>query len=399
VSPTSGYPLSRTELAEAVNEYVGERTGREYVALDARAVGRYERGEVRWPQGIYREALRKILRIETDAELGFWWTPRGLAGKKASNDIHVDASVAPSNKSAVPDLTSGEILSRFARIRQDMVESDNIFGPEQIIPAVLGQIKIMQDLHGRWNGHAKADLLILQAKFGELAAWLHQDYGNHVKAEAWLRNSLNWGRDAGDHELTTYATARCSQLAGDSGDGVRAVKMGTIARQMSPSRSRLAALAETYAAHGYALQGDSDRAEDAYNSAHRLLDRAADSDSEWCIWLDHFYIDISRHRSFTVLGLFHRAAAGFDQAIQSLPNGYHRDRGVYLARAARAYAGANDVEYAADLGMRALAIGNETRSGRILSEVLQLSDDLQLVGSRSTEAFQQALAASVASSS
>ncbi len=63
--------MSRQELADAVNAYAYRRTGRR-VAVDARYVGKLERGEHRWPYEHCRTALREVLGKSTDAELGFF---------------------------------------------------------------------------------------------------------------------------------------------------------------------------------------------------------------------------------------------------------------------------------------------------------------------------------------
>ena len=70
--------------------------------------------------------------------------------------------------------------------------------------------------------------------------------------------------------------------------------------------------------------------------------------------------------SLGVLGGHAAAAAGFRAAIDRLRPGYHRDRGVYLARESVAYAGAGEPEHAAGLEMQALRIGTDTLSARIL---------------------------------
>ncbi len=71
-SPTTpGYSMSRAELAEAVNEYLWRTTKKRYTALDARAIGRYERGEIQWPTAVYRTAFRAVLGVSTDEGLGF----------------------------------------------------------------------------------------------------------------------------------------------------------------------------------------------------------------------------------------------------------------------------------------------------------------------------------------
>lgn len=67
----SGRPMSRQELADAVNAHAHAHTGRRS-AVDARYIGKLERGEHRWPFEPYRTALRKVLGKATNADLGFF---------------------------------------------------------------------------------------------------------------------------------------------------------------------------------------------------------------------------------------------------------------------------------------------------------------------------------------
>jgi hypothetical protein len=62
--------LSRRELADLVNAYIWDHH-HEMVALDANYLGKIERGIIRWPSKLYREALRAILGASTDSALGF----------------------------------------------------------------------------------------------------------------------------------------------------------------------------------------------------------------------------------------------------------------------------------------------------------------------------------------
>ncbi|WP_173085643.1 hypothetical protein [Phytohabitans rumicis] len=57
-------------MAEAVNAHVYLATGR-VSAMNAHYVSRLERGVRRYPTADYRAALRAVLRVTTDAELGF----------------------------------------------------------------------------------------------------------------------------------------------------------------------------------------------------------------------------------------------------------------------------------------------------------------------------------------
>lgn len=67
----SGRPMSRQELAEAVNAWLFEHAGRTF-SVDAHYIGKLERGEHRWPSAHYRAALREVLRAAIDADLGFF---------------------------------------------------------------------------------------------------------------------------------------------------------------------------------------------------------------------------------------------------------------------------------------------------------------------------------------
>jgi hypothetical protein len=77
-----------------------------------------------------------------------------------------------------------------------------------------------------------------------------------------------------------------------------------------------------------------------------------------------------------VLGDHHHAAQSFLDTIEDLPARYRRGRGVWLARTSRALAGDHQVEQSATSGLEALAIGAETSSARILTELVQLNDVL-----------------------
>lgn len=77
-SPSADVPgtaMSRQELADRVNAYLFDTTGRLH-ELDDNYIGKLERGIIRWPQASYREALRAVLGASTDGELGFVNTRR-----------------------------------------------------------------------------------------------------------------------------------------------------------------------------------------------------------------------------------------------------------------------------------------------------------------------------------
>lgn len=70
-----GTAMSRQELADRVNAYLFDHTGRPH-ELDDNYIGKLERGIIRWPQATYREALRAVLGVPADRDLGFVNTRR-----------------------------------------------------------------------------------------------------------------------------------------------------------------------------------------------------------------------------------------------------------------------------------------------------------------------------------
>jgi hypothetical protein len=70
-SPTySDECLSRQELAELINAWVWDHHNK-IVTASANYIGQLERGTIRWPSKLYREALRAIFSVSTDSALGF----------------------------------------------------------------------------------------------------------------------------------------------------------------------------------------------------------------------------------------------------------------------------------------------------------------------------------------
>ncbi|MGH3998504.1 MAG: XRE family transcriptional regulator, partial [Pseudonocardiaceae bacterium] len=69
--------LSRQELAELTNAWLWKHHHK-MVELSANYIGKLEQGKIRWPGKVYREALRAILGVSTDAALGFVNTRRAV---------------------------------------------------------------------------------------------------------------------------------------------------------------------------------------------------------------------------------------------------------------------------------------------------------------------------------
>ena len=277
----------------------------------------------------------------------------------------------------VPSAADVHPIEHFQQMLRILVDHDNLFGPWRVIPMVREQIRMLQQLRSSWRGADQRELVRVQAQYTEFCGWLYEDAGEDHLAQSWLDRALGLSHIAADHDLTVYILVRTAGLAGAMRVAADVIGAGEQALRMAPPRSRLAAYAATWAGRGYALGGDHSATERTYDRARELLGASdADSDSLCGPWVNEASVDLNRAWSLALLGDYHTAAQKFQNAIADLPGDRRRDRGVYLARAALVYTGAQEVEQAATLGLDALAIGAETGSARILTELARLNDAL-----------------------
>ncbi|MGQ0776179.1 MAG: helix-turn-helix domain-containing protein [Pseudonocardiales bacterium] len=268
-------------------------------------------------------------------------------------------------------------IEHFQQLRHVLIDNDNLFGPRQIIPMVREQLAIMAQLRPNWRGADKQELIRTQAQYSELCGWLYQDAGEHHLAESWIDHALGLSHVAADHDLTVFILTCKAHLGNDMRMATDAIAVGEHALGMAAPRSRIAVIAASRAAYGYALNGDRTATQWAHDRARELLDALDDDpDAPYGPWLNEKWIDLSQAQSSAVLGDYHRAAQSFQNAIADFPSRYRRARGLIVARTALAHAGDHEVEQAATLGLEALPIGVQTGSARILTTLSQLNDKL-----------------------
>ncbi|MGW0315422.1 helix-turn-helix domain-containing protein [Streptomyces flavidovirens] len=312
-----------------------------------------------------RVMLRGGLGIGAAAALG--------VGTPAVADSAVPGLARPARSAAAYSDTPVEHLQRARRL---LIDSDNLLGPRHAIEAALEHIEAIRDLRRDSKGVDRKALMELQTQYAEFASWLYQDLGDFDNAQFWLDRAFQWSHTVGDGDLTSYVMARKAQLAGETRDLVDVVDLAEAAQRMARPRSRLAAVARTYESYGHALRGEPIDSERAIDDVRNSLDRISGDTTPWGVWLNEQYVEVHRAQGLEVLGKHAEAAEIFTSAIKELPDGYHRDRGVYLARAAVAQAGAGSPEEAAAVGIQALTVARDTGSGRIIRELARLDKSL-----------------------
>jgi transcriptional regulator with XRE-family HTH domain len=298
------------------------------------------------------------------------------------------APVRTSTSATTPDVA----LAHFERLRATLADSDNLFGPSQVIPAVQQQLSLMRHLTQPQQPDLRHRWMRVQTEFADLAGWLAQDSGDHRTAGYWMDRALEWAYQTGDMDDVVFILTRKAQLALDMRNGADAVGMAEAAMRISRPRSRLAAISATFAGHGHALQGNTAPSAHAYDQARELLTGADTDQSPWGQFFGTSYLEVWEAGSRAVLGDYRAAAAEYRTAIDAMPAGFRRDSGLYLAREALAHAGTQDVDQAAAVGLQALTIGTDTGSGRIMQELGNLNTTLGSVSTPKVGEFRDALA-------
>ncbi|MGH3616090.1 MAG: hypothetical protein ACRDRK_26560, partial [Pseudonocardia sp.] len=264
-----GCPTSRDELAVLVNAWLRRET-REVFALDERAIGRWERGAVRQPSGHYRAALRAVLEVDHDWELGFADPPANVATLRPGAD-----DGPPSVEAIRAMATSVHVV-------------DRKLGGGKLYPSVVTylQADVARALFGPRSG---AQVYAAAACLTEIAGWMAHDSGRDVDARTHFDASYRLSLAAGSSALAANMCASMSHLAGQLGqvnDALRLTEVGLDRIAETGGVARVSARLHAMRAKALALHRDGAGCLDQLARAERAL--GGNDDDEHAGWSAHF---------------------------------------------------------------------------------------------------------------
>jgi hypothetical protein len=347
-----GESMTRAELAEAVNAWLWEHTGRRF-ELDDHLIGKWERGVVRQPIRQYRVALRAVLGVDTDAELGFHppscrqtgaagagtlsscaqWTPgtivadataaaewdlvnrrdtlkgaatimgAGLLGPLAGW-LEPIAGTGLSSRSGAFALAEVEALEHLVATFREWRAARAGLGRS----AVVGQLSDVASRLGNAPADPRTDrVFLVAAELAKIAASMAFDDGAHRIAQRHYVTAARLAKAGSSPSFGAVALAALARQSFDLGapdDGLAVVQLAQ--RGSRPSATpRLVAMLATREAWAYAQLGDTRRfrsAVDAAEDAHAASDPA--SEPRWLRTFDTAelvgtigarYRDLARH--------------------------------------------------------------------------------------------------------
>ncbi|MBA0124295.1 XRE family transcriptional regulator [Haloechinothrix sp. YIM 98757] len=388
--------MGRAELAEAVNRYIWQTTGKRH-QLDAHTIARYERGAVRWPSAAYRWGLRAVLDADSDADLGFYPTRRGnsqsptrsdaAAGKAFDVRARVGFDGSPAEflanttvESPVPTRLGWTEVEHVRATTRAVAMSENLFGGGLSCEAATAQL--------RWAGQlldvsaAREVHRAIAEAVGNLAgvvAYSAFDIANYAAADRCFAFAL-WCADAsGSWSLRANTLADMARKAVYLGDldyaleliefaEVRSDRLTATARAMLATiRARLLALTGRHAE----ARADIDRA-DGHFADH---DPAVDPP-----WL--CYYDAAEHHGSTGKALIpiaqmreipELATSRLDEAIRRQGTEYPRSRTFSRIRLATLLMNTGYPQEALPIGRQAVVDSGSLRSKRLLTELQGLA--------------------------
>jgi hypothetical protein len=391
-----GECLSRQDVAEFVNTWIHDTTGRR-VELDENYIGKLERGVIRWPNKLYRQAIRTVLHANNDAQLGFYAPHRQMATVTEVDRqqfLRLSATVmalpwlellTPPTPTPIP----GKIgLTEIEHIRSTTAAFrswDNTHGGGLAREAVFAQLRwSAQLLHSDCPEELRPQLFTAVAHLGSVAGYMSFDAFAHDDARRAFHFSLACAEQGGNWQLRalilSYMT-RQAALCGQPDDGLTYIETAlvrcerlTATERASLHATKARALAklgrvqETLAAVGMA--------DDEFTRANRA------DDPLWINFYDHtshqgntgealFDISIDGRKTQSAQRLAysvaHRASTAKPPEIP-----YTRGRALSQAKLASLLMATGDPRQAAAIGQQAVNAAGHLRSRRATEYLREL---------------------------
>jgi hypothetical protein len=321
----------------------------------------------------YRAALRAVLDVSTDAELGFRRSRSGTSGRvnrktflKASIGAAAGMLVEQSALSSTND--PSELIAALSGPTGHYRRMESAVSSQQLAPAV--------EAHRQLAAHTVANKLrtstgfAVLAEISGLAAWLAVDRGDHATARRRYVEAIKQSERAHHPLLMSYMTASLGSFAVEAGDARQGLAMLQRATAQLDPKAPDAARAWLASLHAvaHAEMGDRAAAASALRSAEKLASRQR-GEPHWP-WV--FVFDAAKAARYQAgalarLGDLRAARAAFGAADAALTA--PKPRAVAQLEQAQALAHSGQVGEACALAAEALSVGRDYGSERITSRV------------------------------
>ncbi|MEU1550220.1 hypothetical protein [Nocardia sp. NPDC005745] len=369
---------THAELAALVCAEIENATGHR-AAVDAQAISRIERGEIRWPRTATRQALMAVLKAGSESEIGLYpkRTRRDAEKDEATKrrDFLALAGMSiPLTTAAAPNRVGAaeldEMRHKFTRL-QDL---DNLIGGGDTFHLYFSELARTEHVlrHANHSSAIRVQLTELAGEQAQQAGWAAFDAGFPDHALSLYSYSHRAATEAGNLELAANALIQTAYATGDR-DAVSAADAAcTALGPDAPPQAR--ALLESRRAWSLATIGERDNAARALDAAADALDSEASRPAaKWFAWMTRDELDIMVGRVWAVLHNPEKAMAPLQRALGSYPDPWTRDKALYMTWLADAHLDAGNAEEALSITEDALTLAGKVASVRPLARVRQVA--------------------------
>lgn len=383
-----GEPMSRQEPAEAVNTWLRQTTGKHY-SLDAHTIARYERGKVRRPGAHYRAALRHVLDVATDAELGFRPnrsdapnSPRELVSPSGD-----DLGVSPTEfvnrlviETPLPSRVGWTDVEQVRATTRALAMSENMFGGGLSCEAAAGQLRwAARLLEARADTPVREAVLEAVGNLAGVVGFSAFDIGNQTAASKCFKFALWCAEEGRSWSLRAAALADMARQAmylGDLDDALSLIEFAQVRSDRLTATGR--AMLSTVRARllGRLGRHDDAIAEVARADAH-FADHSPDDDPPWLVYYDEAEHHGVTGRALAPIAIARRepgaAAERLGTAVRLHSADYPRSRAFSRIRPATLLVAAGDPHEAVSIGRQAVAEAAPLHSDRLALELRNLA--------------------------
>lgn len=370
--------MSSNALAEAVNQVMGELTGK-VGGLEGSQVRNWKSGRVKWPKSASRTALEMITGLSA-TDLGF--VPRGkspaLKARPSEDPVHRRAFIAATTGTALSAAPSARLTVGRADVQRLSARLDELWllddqnggGPELEERAVaLSSYATELQRTGTATGRVRSRIHALAATFTATAMWAATDSRHLDRAQQHMEKAITLAGLSHDGQVQHQIWRYASTLAGQRGHWADATAAAEAAMDTSAHRTDPLYASLTHARLALALPAlnEPTRARRAIADANEAFARA-DPDAARPTSMDFYTrgeLDGLVGVTFLRLGDSARAEFHFHRCLAALRPDQHRNRAYYLLHVAFAQLGQKDLDQACSTAAKVIPPPGYTPTGRI----------------------------------
>jgi transcriptional regulator with XRE-family HTH domain len=381
--PFWGHPLPQTTVADWL--HVGQSTlsrieqGKRRLSVEEMAGFASALGlsiAIRWEPQYTGEHVDPLSR-------------RSLFGVGIGAALGLNATTAPTAAREIDP----ELVSHWMKLLRVLGRHDAMFGSHDVLATVRHELGLIADHRQSARGALCTQLLHVEARWAEFAAWLSDDAGDSRMCDYWTARAMRLAHESGYQDMVAWVLMSESREAAAQEDARRAVALADAALRTPGTSDQSRALATLRVAHGHAVGGDAASFERAFADAEMLLDALPVTPREdlGAEYVTHAYVAADEARCWIRLRP-RKAITLLEEALRLWPRDRARGRGLHQARLALACAAADEPERGAAEGIKALDIAQATKSDLTARELGRLDRQLAACDSPAATGFREAFA-------